>query len=95
MVVRGRGHCRGRGHRQTERLVGAEKDAKWHQVGGPKLHAVPACLNAGELTSIDFGIAKTTPLRLITALYSDGLLGEDCVGSGKAVTPCWRMHCET
>jgi len=40
------------------------------------------------------GIAKDTPLCVITPLQPAGLLGGLVVGSGKPPTPCARMHSE-
>jgi hypothetical protein len=39
------------------------------------LHAVAACLNAGDRMSTEFGIGMNTPLRPTTALSAVGLDG--------------------
>jgi hypothetical protein len=61
---------------------------------GPKLHASAACLNAGELVSIDFGIARKYP-PLPTIALLPWFDGGEVVGSGKPEIPCLRIHADT
>jgi hypothetical protein len=59
------------------------------------LHAAAACSNAGELVSIDFGIArKYPPLPMIPLLPAE-FDGGEVLGSGKPETPCLRIHADT
>ncbi len=62
---------------------------------GPKLQAAAACLNAGELVSIDFGIARKYPPLPTIALLPAELDGGEVLGSGKPEIPCLRMHADT
>jgi hypothetical protein len=56
------------------------------------LHAAAACSNAGELVSIDFGIARMyPPPPTITAELDGG----EVVGSGNPEIPCLRIHADT
>ena len=53
-----------------------------------------ACTNTGDEGLTVLGRARTTPLKSRTSEWLARLDGGVRVGSGKPVTPCWRMHSE-
>jgi len=63
--------------------------------GRGKWHALAACTKPGEEGLMVLGRARTTPLKSKTSEWPAGLDGGVRLGSGKLVTPCWRMHCES
>ena len=54
-----------------------------------------ACTKAGDEGLMLLGRARTTPPKSKTSEPLVGLEGGVRVGSGKLVTPCWRMHSES
>jgi hypothetical protein len=59
------------------------------------LHTLAACLNAGELGSIELGIARKYPRVPRITLYPVRVDGGDPLrGSGKPEMPRRRMHSE-
>jgi hypothetical protein len=59
------------------------------------LHTAAACLNAGELVSIDFGIARKYPPLPMIALLPAGFDGGEVLGSGKPEILCLRIQADT